>query len=97
MKQDPDTYIVGECAESEECLAVVPSARLDAQDFLAVLAQNGVQTRLLGMGTGMVKDATGCDYRVPGVVLVAIEQADEGRVRIHARMCSVAIARIEKI
>ena len=97
MAVDPATYIVGECAEDEECLCVVPSARLGAQDFMLVLERNGISVRPLGQGTGTVLDASGSEYTVPGVVLMAIARADECRVAKHARMCAVAIARIEKI
>lgn len=97
MKQPQKSYIVGECKEDEACLAIVPSARLGAAAFLSVLQKNGIESRALGTGTGRVQDASGGSWRVPGVVIVAVAKRHERRVQAHARMCSVAIARIERI
>jgi hypothetical protein len=97
MKPDAKSYIVSECREDEECIAIVPSERVGAGAFLSVLGRNGIGTRALGIGTGTVLDAAGSHLRVPGVVVVAIARTDEKRVRTHARMCGVAIARIEVI
>ena len=42
-------------------------------------------------------DAAGDQFRVSGVMLVAVEASDVPRVQLRARLCSVTLAKIEKI
>lgn len=97
MTPDVAAYIVGECKEDEACVAVVPSLRLEAEDFVTILAQNDVEARPLGKGTGRGVDGNGGAWRARGVMVLAIKERDMVRLQLYARLHGLAVARIVTI
>lgn len=72
----------------ESVLAVVPSHRVSTADFYALLKDNGVKPRALGVGSGRVVDADGRRARV-GVLVIAVPLTEAAKAQNLARLCGI--------
>jgi len=75
-------------------VAVVPSPRVSSEEFVGILADNGIEASILGRGVATVTTPLG-QNRVAGVLVVAILSPDLRRSKAHARLCGVSLAPLE--
>lgn len=97
MALDIAAYIVAECRDDEACVAVVGSTRLSTEEFVAILAQNGVLARPLGKGTGRGVDVNGGPWRAAGVLVLAVPESDVKRFAMYAQLHGLVSARFVSI
>lgn len=87
----PAVGVLSRCDADEEGVAIVPSSRVDAREFVLILRANGVSVRALGQGSAKVIDSKGRRARVGGVLIVAARSAQLRKLKIHARLCGVTV------
>jgi len=74
-------------------LVLIPSSRLTAVEFVAVLRENGVRATVEGQGSATLSSpGSGQSTIVPDVLFASVPSDDLSRVRAHARMCSISIS-----
>ncbi len=83
--------ILAEARTGELCVAVVPSHRVRAGEFILILRDNGVIVRPLGHGSGAVIDADGKRRIVEGVLVGAVSEDALAKLKIHARLCGITV------
>jgi hypothetical protein len=76
---------------SRDLIAIIPSERVSAQQFLAALSDNSIQAQTLGRGTAMLSTGLGSERRTTGVLIAAILSSDLSRVRVHGKLCGVTV------
>lgn len=72
----------------EQAVAVVPSERVSAREFLLILRENGVRVRILARGSALVSAESRRD-RIPGALVIAVPKDQERKLRILSRICGV--------
>jgi hypothetical protein len=87
--------ILAECRTDEQCVAIVPSARVLAGEFALILKDNDVIVRPLGHGSGSVIDEEGKRATVSGILVVAVQDEDLRKLSILARMCGIAFSPVK--
>lgn len=73
-------------------VAIVPSERVKAPEFLDILASNGIEVEPLAEGSAKVCAADGTRARVGGVIVVTVRRRDLHRAKTHSRLCGVTLA-----
>ena len=76
-------------------VAIVPSARISARWFLSILADNGIQARIIGLGTAVVQSAMNRKKQVAGTLVIAIMSSDLSRAQAHGKLCGVTLTPLE--
>ena len=78
-------------------MVVVPSPQLKAGRIALLLQQNGLRLRILGHGTGKVRDRLGVERRVLGLLVLVADSRDVRRVELYTRLFGAAAVRVEKL
>ena len=76
-------------------LAVVPSDRVTAVEYIANLDRNGIDGILLGRGKATVLGVDGRRRRVVGAV-VAVEGRDATRAKKIAQLCGITAVVLDR-
>jgi hypothetical protein len=93
----PSLEVLGiEAAPGEQVLAIVPSRRVSSENFFALLKNNNVPARPIGVGSGRVIDADGRRVLVSGILVVAIPINEAKKTQNLARLCGITAVTPEK-
>jgi len=93
----PSLEVLGiEAEPGEQVLAVVPSRRVSSEAFFALLRQNEVQPRAIGVGSGRVVDADGRRVVVSGILVIAVPVTEAKKAQNLARLCGITAVSPDK-
>ncbi len=67
----------------ESCVVIIPSSRLKSGQIALLLKANGVEFRVLGHGSGKVKDIKGNRRRVRGLLILAVPNRSVKLVKLY--------------
>lgn len=80
---------------SSKLLAIIPSSRVTAEDFITILSDGGIGFECVGRGAARVIDSHGNRNRVSGVRIIVIHRSDFNRVKVRSKLCGINIVCLE--
>ena len=83
--------LFADCTPTEKVVAIVPSPRVSAGQFVGTLQQNGVNIRVLGHGSSWVMDKNKIEVCVPGTLFAAVQDYKVGLAKQCAQLCGVTV------
>ena len=93
----PSLEVLGiEAEPGEQVLAVVPSRRVSSESFFALLRQNEIRPRAIGVGSGRVIDAEGRRVLVSGILVIAVPITEAKKAQSLARLCGITAVSPDK-
>lgn len=78
--------ILSSVRSDEVCFVIEPSTRLNAARLSSLFTLNGVESRVLGQGTGTIRDAHGERPHIRGLLVLAVMPQSVNRLSLLVRL-----------